>query len=56
MEFRGQKSSFKNITKTQKIFFDKKKIQYEREVENSLSILLDILNRIKNKANLRSVH
>ena len=56
MEFRGQKSSFKNITKTQKIFFDKKKIQYEREVENSLSILLDILNRIKNKPNLRSVH
>ena len=56
MEFRRQKSSFKNITKTQKIFFDKKKIQYEREVENSLSILLDILNRIKNKANLRSVY
>ena len=56
MEFKRQKSSFKNITKAKKIFFEKKKIQYEREVENSLSILLDILNRIKNKSNLRSVY
>ena len=56
MEFKRQKSSFKNITKAKKIFFEKKKIQYEREVENSLFILLDILNRIKNKSNLRSVY
>ena len=56
MEFKRPKSSFKNITKAKKIFFEKKKIQYEREVENSLSILLDILNRIKNKSNLRSVY